>query len=205
MRHTPITALLIIALTGCASSSKESAKAPAKTVETAQAKPAALTTTKQPLPAGELAFIRACETAKATYGEAANNLKLVTARPNRAAAIKAALRGQRAVKVWVGTLLEMTTTPEGNALVKIQLPDSAASLATWTNKLTDAKDKTLIDKRSPLFQRIANLTVGSNVRVSGTLFPSPKDFAEESSVTEGGSLTSPEFILKFSDITPVGK
>ena len=61
-------------------------------------------------------------------------------------------------------------------------------------------DNTLIENGSDLYNSISDLSEGDRVVFSGTFIPDDSDFIREGSVTERGSMTDPEFILKFSDV-----
>ena len=74
------------------------------------------------------------------------------------------------------------------------------AIKTWNNALSDIFDETLIENGSELYNAIADLSKGDKVVFSGTFASDERDFIREASVTERGSMTDPEFILKFSDV-----
>jgi hypothetical protein len=75
-------------------------------------------------------------------------------------------------------------------------------IKTWNNAVSDAGDKTLIDPASPLFSKASSLAEGKQVVFSGTFRPSSTDCVKEGSLTMNGSLMEPEFIFRFSDVSP---
>jgi hypothetical protein len=51
-----------------------------------------------------------------------------------------------------------------------------------------------------LYEEIARLAVGNTVVFSGVFRPAELDYAEETSVSEEGSMTDPEFIFSFASV-----
>jgi hypothetical protein len=76
---------------------------------------------------------------------------------------------------------------------------------TFNNDFSDMSDHTLIEPSSSLFQRASSLKVGQAVRFSGNFFQSPNDCIEETSLTLEGSVTEPTFIVRFSEVSPLGQ
>jgi hypothetical protein len=73
---------------------------------------------------------------------------------------------------------------------------------TWNNALSDIEDDTLIDPKSALFAKASALSVGQEVTFSGAFRPYTTDCIREGSLTLSGSITEPEFIFRFSDVSP---
>ncbi len=119
--------------------------------------------------------------------------------------MQALLKGVGAtVSGWLGTIDDLSTNSEGKATVKIKLPcDAPADIVvmTWNNALSDINDNTLIPQSSKLFDALSDIGDGKAVKFGGNFISSEKDGYEESSVTESGSMGSPEFILRFSSVT----
>jgi hypothetical protein len=61
---------------------------------------------------------------------------------------------------------------------------------------------TLIPHGSALYDQVAKLAVGTTVIFSGIFGPGDRDYLEEMSMTEEGSMTDPEFLFKFTNISP---
>jgi hypothetical protein len=95
----------------------------------------------------------------------------------------------------------METNREGKAMITISL-DGAKSITikTWNNALSDVMDNTLIENGTKVYNSISELSKGDKVVFSGTFISDDRDFIRESSMTERGSMTDPEFILRFSSI-----
>jgi hypothetical protein len=152
------------------------------------------------LPPQQAAFVAAVEGMIESYQGAANELQASALRTRRAAVIKAVLRGKRTFKNWQGTLVGLTTTGAGHACVDVRIAPHTR-IQTWNSDLADGDDKTVIAQSHPLFAALAELKQGDAVEVSGTFLPGKRDFVRESSVTEDGAMTDPEFIVRFSAVT----
>lgn len=143
---------------------------------------------------------------KKKYRQAGNELKKSAVRAQRKKAIAELLikhynlktwRG--AVSGWVGKLSSVGTTGDGNAYVTIDCGPFAVS--TNTLEFSDAAtQQTLIKSGSDLYNELADISQGSQVVFSGVLFPSRRDGFTEMSITEGGSMTDPEFLCRFTSI-----
>ncbi|MNF12751.1 hypothetical protein D3C80_2143530 [compost metagenome] len=62
-------------------------------------------------------------------------------------------------------------------------------------------DGTLIDKGTPLYSALLTMSVGDAVTVSGGFLPSEEDGVKETSLTIRGSMSDPEFLFRFNDIS----
>jgi hypothetical protein len=176
IRFTVITALVIASIAGCTKK---------RSVE---------------MPPAEAGFIDALNSFASQYNSAGNALQKGSLRGARRAQL-AQICGDRAIAGWVGTLKEVTTLPNGDVAVSIQLPDSDVVVRTMTNSFGDISSKTLITKDSPMHDRAAGLSKGAMVKFDGTfLFGS--DYLKEVSTNEHDSLTKPEFLVQFKDISP---
>lgn len=178
-----------------ASKGEQGDRRPRSTVNTQAANAPALV-----LPREQAALSSAVQAAKAQYRAAPNELKKSAVRTQRKGAIEQALGGVLEFKDWRGTLTSMKTNSEGKAYVEIRSADKSFSVKTWNNMLSDVEDQTLIAQDSPLFAAIAELSEGAAVSFSGRFVEDPKDGIRESSMSEAGSMTDPEFIAKFSEI-----
>ena len=163
-----------------------------------------LSQSKPALSKSQLVFIKTVEPFCAAYVAAPNELKKSALRAQRKIAISKMV-GNGKVAGWIGTLEGMGTNSEGKAYVAVKLEGSRSiSVKTWNNALSDIGSNTLIENGSNLFNSISNCSKGDKVVFSGHFFAgklSKLDFIEEASLTEMGSMTSPEFIFKFSAIS----
>ena len=151
------------------------------------------------LPDDQTAFIAATTSANHAYREAANAIKKTALRAQRAQAIKAALGDKRQFADWTSRLMKLETTSEGKAYVTFRIaPD--LHVKTWNNDLSDFKDKTLIAQSNPIYAILAELKEGEIVHISGEFLPAERDFVKEASLSEEGSMKSPEFIVRLSSV-----
>ncbi len=152
------------------------------------------------MPVGESRFIGAVNSFVSQYGNAVNALQRSSLRSARMSQL-AQVSGDRAITAWVGTIKEVTTAPNGDVAVAVQLPDSNIVLRTMTKSFADMSLKTMIPKDSPLHDRVTALTNGAMVKFDGT-FLFGNDYLKELSSNDKDSLTKPEFLVQFKDISP---
>lgn len=153
------------------------------------------------LPDSERQFIAAVQRARELYGAAANDMARGAARPIRAKDLCGILRPPTA-RNWVGQVTTLSTSGDGKGVLEIQI-EKGIVVKTWNNVLADTGDETLIDPGSSMFLTASALALGSRVLFSGAFRPSNVDCVKEGSLTMRGSLMSPEFIIRFSDISPL--
>jgi len=168
---------------------------------TAKKNPTAPKAPDIPVPAKQEAFSQAVTKFYQPYNEAPNDLKKSVLRTNRKSEIKTVLGSARSFKEWIGKINTLQTTGDGKAVLSIKLLGSGVQLKTWNNGLSDIGDDTLIKQSSSLFATIAELKVGSRVKISGSFIKSTQDYVRESSMSEHGSMTDPEFIVKFKSVS----
>ena len=153
------------------------------------------------LPGDQTQFINIVESFYQPYKEAPNELKKSALRTDRKTALEK-FTPNRTVNNWIGRIKEMTTNSSGDAHIALHLEGSKAIvIKTWNNSLSDLMDGTLIIHGSPLYNNLINLSKGDLVRFSGNFFHGGNslDFLRETSITEEGSMTEPDFIFKFTN------
>lgn len=154
------------------------------------------------LPATQVAFAQAVLGYVGLYRSAPNELKKSALRARRASDIRTALRGNLRFDSWVGSVKEMGTNGDGDASLEVDIANDNLRLKTWSNSVSDRLDRTMIKAGSALYDVVSELKEGQAVKVSGTFIPSERDFVNEVSVSEMGSMTEPEFVVRFSLIAP---
>lgn len=147
----------------------------------------------------EADFISVVETARSQYRSAINDLVRPAARPARAKAL--CRLTALTVDNWVGTVSTLSSSYAGRGILSIKVGEEIY-LTTWNNEYSDSQDHTLLDPNADVFRQAATLRVGQQVIFSGAFRPSPADCIREASVTLDGSLTEPEFIVRFSRLEP---
>lgn len=169
--------------------------------DTTKAEPAvAAGATALPLSEQQSRFLAVTAEFSDRFGSATNELQQSVLRDERRAALVKALASQRSVTGWVGTIRRLETNSEGNAILAIRLSPNT-EIGTWNNALSDITDGTLIDKGTPLYNRLLNMSVGDTVAVSGNFFPSDADGVKETSLTTRGSMSEPEFLFRFQEVS----
>lgn len=153
------------------------------------------------VPLRQYRFLKTVKSFYGPYQNARNELKKSALRNRRGKAVRAVLQG-RVVRGWVGILTDMSTTGQGKAHVSIKLwGGKNIYVKTWNNEFSDISDKTLIRSGTPLYKSISNLSKGSFVVFSGRFVSNSRDYIRESSMTESGSMTEPEYLMRFSSIS----
>ncbi|MCX6158857.1 MAG: hypothetical protein NTY74_12840 [Ignavibacteriae bacterium] len=138
------------------------------------------------------------------YAEATNDLKKSALRKDRKNELKKAFKNLT-VNNWVGVLKDYGTTGDGQAWVFISIPGTSIQIETNNNRFSDMSDNTLIANGSKVYNQLINLEKGTEVYFSGKFLTDTDaeylNYLKEMSITENGSMSEPEFIMKFSSIT----
>ena len=162
---------------------------------------AATTNPPSVMPDDEKAVVEAIEDARRAYKVAANDLARGGTRGQRKSALCHALKG-KSVDDWTGTIETLSSNSEGKGVISIRIgPD--IHVATWNNALSDIMHTTLIEPGTELFSRLSSLKVGDRVKFSGLFFESNTDCVFELSMTLGGSMGDPDFIMRFTAVAPL--
>jgi hypothetical protein len=155
------------------------------------------------LPLDERAFIEAVQKAAIAYRSAPNEMAAGGFRSARARAICAVLPDKMAVSNWIGKVQTLTANEDGKGVISISLADDI-SIGTWNNSISDFASHTLIEPATSLFTEASSREVGESVMFSADLFASGSDCIEEKSMTLNGSMTSPDFLARFTEVEALG-
>jgi zinc-ribbon domain len=103
---------------------------------------------------------------------------------------------------WLGEVHDLRTESDGKASLTIKLKGSETVIGTWNNSFSDSFSDTMISRTNSLYPSLMEIRNGDEVTVSGTFVVegSGQDYVREMSLTEAGSMTSPEFVVRFSQI-----
>ena len=106
------------------------------------------------------------------------------------------------VQDWIGTVQKIDSNSDGKGVLEILIaPDVVVK--TWNNAVSDISSNTLIEPGSPVFESASAMKHGQLAVFSGTFFQGQEgDCIGEGSLSLGGKLQSPEFIFRFSKISP---
>lgn len=180
---------------------KKAADAKAAEKKAADAKAAAEAAAKNGPPEQQAlaaAVVRGREAFEATD----NELKQRQAQKARDRSLRSAIGGLR-VSGWVGEIRSIDTNGEGKAVLELKVGDDV-KVSTWNNAFSDYDDHTLISMDSAMYETLVDLEEGDRVRFSGTFFADPQKGLKEVSLTLRGQMTTPNFVFRFSKITPLG-
>jgi hypothetical protein len=153
------------------------------------------------MPADESEFINIVTQASATYESAKTEFAKGAVRPLRAKAICAALKSPQANN-WIGKLVRLTTNGDGKGVLAVEIAPNV-KIKTFSTQLSDTGSETLVEPDSKLYSALGELSEGDQVKFSGSFFVKSSDCIEEASLTMNGSLTSPEFIMRFVNVRKI--
>lgn len=143
----------------------------------------------------------------ARYAAAPNDMAKGLIRHQRAAAVcdpKGPLwLGKGQVRDWSGVVAELDAVSDGRGILGVKV-SPIVTLHTTNNSFSEqvSDTKTLIPVGSPIYNVATGLAVGQHVRFSGTFFASPDDCVKETSLTPQGAMTEPEYLFRFTELTP---
>ena len=102
---------------------------------------------------------------------------------------------------WEGKIQAIDSVGEEYAYVSITICKNVA-IKTWNNEFSDMmmSEKTLIHIDTELYELLLDLEKGIKVITSGSFNQSDSDHFYESSMTNKGSLSEPEYIVHFRKI-----
>jgi len=155
-----------------------------------------------PVPAAEQGFVHAVQQGQAAFRAAPNEMARGGTRFQRRTAICETLP-QLSVSGWVGQIEKLSSNSDGKGVLEISFAPNI-EVKTWNNALSDVSDYTLIEPSSSLFAAVSQMKQGDQVIFAGTFFPSEVDCVRETSVSLEGSMTDPEFLFRFSNVSPAG-
>jgi hypothetical protein len=174
------------------------AQPPAVAPETTNVVPV---TAQGAMPERQRQFVDIIDNFAARYGQTPNEMAQGALRPQRANAICSLMSRDTSVRAWIGKVKKMSSNNEGKGVLEISISPSA-SVKTWNNALSDIGDHTLLEPGSPLHTQAVDLRPGQSVEFSGTFLAGNKDCFGESSITQRGSMSEPEWLFRFQTITP---
>ena len=149
-------------------------------------------------PGNEVAFVEAAQAARSSYQHASTDFQKGATRPERKQAICSVMRSMR-VNDWIGKVSTLSTNGDGKGVLGIEVGPEIY-VKTWNNAISDIGSNTLVEPGSDVFSTMGTLKKSELVKFSGSFFSSATDCVQEMSVTLNGSMTSPEFVFRFSKI-----
>lgn len=152
------------------------------------------------IPEDQKRLLAAIDLYAGEFATASNDLQRSVLRDERRAALREALSSQLSIEGWVGTIRRLQTNMEGKAVLTVSLSPSV-SIMTWNNAFSDIFDETMIEKGTPAYNVLLNMSVGERVLISGRFLISDEDFIKDSNITINSSMTEPSFLFRFQRIS----
>ncbi|WP_234186404.1 hypothetical protein [Shinella sp. NM-101] len=150
-------------------------------------------------PGNQLRFLRVVNDAMKAYHDAPNEMAKGSLRPKRKLAI-CDLNTKSTDGDWTGLIEKLSTNNDGEGVLAIKIAPHIV-VKTWNNSLSDIGRDTLLQPDSPVYAAAITLREGDMVKFTGTFFPDDIDCIDEASLTIDGSMTAPEFIIKFASLS----
>ena len=142
-------------------------------------------------------FQEIVELARKNYMAAVNEFQKGASRADRASEL-CKLLSDRTFDGWRGTIKSLSSNSAGDGVLAVEIAEDIL-LTTSRGSLFDFDD-TVVHRGSPLYDVLRQLSEGAAIEVSGTFLASEEDCIKEFSLTQYGSMTSPEFIVDFRSI-----
>lgn len=138
------------------------------------------------------------------YERAPNEIKK-SAVFNRAnvAAKNIVARDRFVARGWQGTVSSLTTDQGGNYAFLVVKSGFNSRVKYMTVNNTAFGDETAIKKGTALYRTLSDIAEGDRVVFTGRFLRYPQRLIAEMSLTEYGSLSDPEFRVRFQDIRKV--
>ena len=155
------------------------------------------------LPSSEESFVSIVSVAQSQSRNVANDMQRGGVKASRDQSLCTQLESLN-VTDWVGTVRTIDSNSDGKGVLAVDVAPGI-SLQTWNNKLSDIGSGTLIEPGSSVFQSASALNPEQRVTFSGSFLPGSSnrgDCIKESSLTLRGKVESPDFIFRFSNISP---
>lgn len=154
-------------------------------------------------PPQQNAFIIAVADSRKAYLSAKNEMAAGAERQKRGEAICRILKN-RNITNWTGFITDLSSNSDGFGVLKIKIGENIY-IGTWNNAISDSGSDTLIKNGTKVMTEASKLSKGQAVKFSGIFIRGDVDCVRESSVTISGSMKSPDFIFRFSDIERIGE
>lgn len=152
------------------------------------------------MPDKQQQFLSIVDAFATKYKAAPNDMAKGALRPQRAKALCDLLKSVK-VTDWAGTVRKLSSNNEGKGVLVVTL-NRASNVATWNNALSDMSDRTLIQPGTPLHEAAIQLSRNQTIIFSGSFIRGDTDCIRESSLSQSGSMTDPDWIFQFLSVKP---
>jgi hypothetical protein len=136
--------------------------------------------------------------------DAARQQPTPTTREDRASLMCKMFANDFSFHDWIGTVASVSEGTDNNSpLVAVNIGNNT-TLTSWTTRLADMKDHTLLDPTSDLGKKVAKLHPGDRVKISGEFIQSEDDCVKDTSLLLGTNFGETTLIVRFTDFKPAG-
>lgn len=156
-----------------------------------------------PTAGDQVAFVTAINAARNAYLAGQNEFQRGLTRPARAKQL-CSIVASRKISNWTGRVKSLSATSEGQGVLGVEIEGANVEIRTARSKLSDFTGETLVRPNTPVFALMDQLQPGHCVRISGEFQPSDIDCVKEGSLTLEGTMSSPEFIFRFTTVQRAG-
>ena len=143
-------------------------------------------------------FLAILQDGKISYENTSDKELSLGARATRATDLCTLLGNDKEAIEWTGTISSVDSS-QGQRVLAVKLADGV-TVGTMRSGVADHTDVPTIDPASDLFKTMSQMHVGERVRFSGQFFPSSADCIKETSPSESGSMTAPNFAITFTSV-----
>jgi hypothetical protein len=149
----------------------------------------------------EAAFISVINDARSEYNNGSNDMVKGAARAHRRERLCQLVQSM-AVRGWTGTIAKLSSSSSGKGVLIVSIGPQI-TIGTTNNDLSDSFDHTLLSPLSNVFRQVVSLSQEQRILFSGSFLPGDTDCVHETSLTQEGSMTDPEFLFHFTDVKVV--
>jgi hypothetical protein len=146
----------------------------------------------------EAAFVSAINDARSEYNNGSNDMAKGAARVHRREHLCQLIQNM-AVRGWTGTIAKLSSSSSGKGVLAVTIGPKI-TIGTTNNEFSDSINHTLLSPSSNVFQQVVSLSKDQRIVFSGSFLPGDTDCVQETSLTQEGSMTDPEFQFLFTDV-----
>lgn len=136
---------------------------------------------------------------KNEYVASINELQKAKIRNKRKQFYKTFFKENLKIDNWRGNIVQLGIVGENKIHLSVRL-NCGIELTTWNNAFSDISTGSLISLYGEIGDKLINAEVGQRIIFSGIFVLGDRDYIEEQSITQSGSLTNPEFTFLFTSI-----
>jgi hypothetical protein len=149
----------------------------------------------------EAAFVSVVSDTRSEYNNGSNDMVKGAARVHRRERLCQLVQSV-VVRGWTGTIVKLSSSSRGNGVLSVSIGPQI-TIGTTNNELSDSFDHTLLSPLSNVFRQVVSLSQEQRILFSGSFLPGDTDCVHETSLTQEGSMTDPEFLFHFTDVKVV--